>query len=417
VEACVAEEPRPGAFEALRSQPYRRFFGANALTSTGRALQMTIFGYIVFEQTASNFLLGLFSFMQMAPALVLAPLVGVIVDAFERRRILAVIFAIQSAGFLTLTVLEFSGALSVPLIGVLVVIMGTAMAFSFPASSALVPMLIPRRALQSAIAANSMMMNTSRIAAPALAGFAISAFGVGYVLASGIGLYLPAIFIVLSIPLTVTAAAAPPGVPLRGPAKFFGDLRDVLGYIRANRMLRSALFNDVVPFGFGMAYIALLPSLALDVLGGDAGTLGLLYGLGGAGSLVGTFSGAFVAGRIPRGLVIWSGMLGWGVALAAIAISSSYYVVVPALTLTGFFQTLYVVQNDTLVQVFAEDRYRGRVIAAQSMINALRTLGFLLIGTLASLFSVPLAIGAFGLIVAAMGLATLLFRPEMRSLR
>lgn len=416
----MAEEPRPGAFAALRSPAYRRYFSATALTSSGRALQMTIFGYIVFEQTASNFLLGLFSFMQMAPALVLAPLVGVLVDAFERRRILATIFTIQSTGFLILTLLEFSGRLTVPLIGVLVVIMGIAMAFSFPASSALVPMLIPRAALQSAIAANSMLMNTSRIAAPALAGYAISAFGVGWVLASGAGLYFPAIFIILSVPLAVAdAARAPQDGPARarGPARFFSDLRDVLGYIRGNRMLRASLVNDIVPFGFGMAYIALLPALALDVLDGDAGTLGLLHGLGGVGSLLGTLSGALVAGRVPRGRVIWSGMLGWGLSLMAIALSNSYLIVVPALTLTGFFQTLYVVQNDTLVQVFAEDRYRGRVIAAQSMINALRTLGFLVIGSLAALTSVPLAIAAFGLAVAAMGVITILFRPEMRDLR
>ncbi len=416
----MAEEPRPGAFEALRSQPFRRYYGSAALSSAGRALQMTIFGFIVYEETKSNFLLGLFSFMQMAPALVLAPIVGVVVDTFERRRILATIFAVQALGFSVLAGLEFSNALSVPAIGVLVVVMGIAMAFAFPASAALVPTLIPRRALQSAIAANSMLMNTSRIAAPAIAGVAISAFGIGLVLTSGIFLYLPAIFIILSIPMALVTAqpVSDTDLPaLRGPAKFFGDLRDVIGYIRGNRMLRASLVNDIVPFGFGMAYIALLPSLALDTLNGNAGTLGILYGVGGAGSLLGTLSGASVAGRIPRGLVIWTGMLGWGGGLVALALSSSYAIIIPALAVTGLFQTLYIVQNDTLVQTYAEDRYRGRVIAAQSMINALRTLGFLVIGALAALTSVQLAIGLFGAAVVGMGVATLLFRPHMRDLR
>ena len=60
---------------------------------------MTIFGFIIFDETESNFLLGLFSFMQQVPALILAPIVGVIVDSFERRRILATIFAVQATGF------------------------------------------------------------------------------------------------------------------------------------------------------------------------------------------------------------------------------------------------------------------------------------------------------------------------------
>ncbi|MEZ4569757.1 MAG: MFS transporter [Thermomicrobiales bacterium] len=343
-----------------------------------------------------------------------------IVDTFERRRILATIFTVQVIGFAILAALEFAGLLTVPAIGVLVVVMGIAMSFAFPASAALVLMLIPRRALQSAIASNSMLMNTSRIAAPAITGLAISALGVGAVLAGGSILYLPAIFIILSIPVAVAATEDPPAdgtIALRGFAKFFNDLREVFSYIRDNRMLRAALVNDIVPFGFGMAYIALLPSLALDILGGNAGTLGLLYGIGGVGSLLGTFSGAMVAGRVPRGLVIWTGMVGWGAGLVALAFTASYLVIVPALFLTGLFQTLYIVQNDTLVQTFAEDRYRGRVIAAQSMINALRTLGFLVIGTLAEITSVPLAIGLFGAAVIAMGIGTLLFRPAMRDLR
>ncbi len=415
----MTDTARPGAFEALRSPPYRRYYGAAALSSAGRALQMTIFGFIVFEETESNFLLGLFSFMQMAPALVLAPVVGVVVDAFERRRILATIFTVQCLGFAILAALEFGGALTVPAIGVLVVVMGIAMAFAFPASSALVPTLIPRRALQSAIAANSMLMNTSRIAAPAITGVAISALGVGAVLAGGAVLYLPAGFIILSIPmaLVATSSAGDSPAPLRGPARFFSDLREVIAYIRQNRMLRAALVNDIVPFGFGMAYIALLPSIALDTLDGNAGTLGLLHGVSGAGALLGTFTGAWVAGRVPRGLVIWSGMIGWGSGLIALALSASYLVIIPALAATGIFQTLYIVQNDTLVQTFAEDRYRGRVIAAQSMINALRTLGFLIIGVLASLVSVSFAIAIFGAAVVAMGLATLLLRPHMRDLQ
>ena len=51
------------------------------------------------------------------------------------------------------------------------------------------------------------------------------------------------------------------------------------------------------------------------------------------------------------------------------------------------------------------------------MVNGLRTLGFLVIGVLAALTSVTLAIGLFGAAVVAMGIATLLFRPHMRDLR
>lgn len=408
------------AMRAWNSRPFRRFFGASALSTSGRALQMTVIGFIVFEMTESKFLLGLVSFMQMVPTLFMAPVVGVIVDTFERRRILAITFSIQATGFVLLTTLALADGLTVPLIAVIVVIMGMAMAFTFPARSALIPNLVERNALQSAIAASSMLMNTARIAVPAIAGYVISAAGIGAALAIGAGLYYPAALVILTVPLTAGVGVTIQRRPLEPSSAFstfFGDLKDAIAYIRGNVMLRASLFNDVVPFLFGMSYVALLPALALDVLDGDARTLGLLHGLSGAGALCGTVAAGVMTDRARRGAIIWISMLGWGVALLAVAVAANYLVIVPALITVGFFQMLYIVQNDTLVQTFAIDQYRGRVIAAQAMINGLTTIGFLEIGAVAEVMSTTVALGIHGLALMSMGVVTLLFRPHMRDLR
>lgn len=408
------------ALRAWNSLPFRRFFGASALSTSGRALQMTVIGFIVFELTESRFLLGLFSFMQMAPTLVMAPLVGVIVDNFERRRILAITFSVQATGFLLLGFLALADLLTVPIIAVIVVVMGVGMSFTFPARSALVPNLVERDALQSAIAANSMLMNIARIAIPATAGLIISVFGVGAVLLVGAGLYYPAAAVILTVPLVTSIPVVTgrrPFDPARAVGSFVSDLKDALGYIRGNPMLRASLFNDVAPFMFGMSYVAILPAIALDTLGGDARTLGILYGVSGAGALVGTIFAGLSVERVRRGTIIWVSMLGWGLALLVIASSSSYAVILGGLILAGFFQTLYIVQNDTLIQLFAIDRYRGRVIAAQAMINSLTTIGFLEIGIVAETLSNSVALMVHGLAVAGMAIITLLFRPAMRNLK
>jgi hypothetical protein len=114
--------------------------------------------------------------------------------------------------------------------------------------------------------------------------------------------------------------------------------------------------------------------------------------------------------------VIWVAMLGWGLSMSLIGMGTSLALVLPALFVTGFFQTLYIVQSDTLVQMFTVDQYRGRVIAMQSMINGLMTLGVLIIGTVAQFAGLTVALAVNGLAVAAMGIVTLLFRPAMRNL-
>lgn len=412
---------RFAALRAWESRPFRRYFLASALSTTGRALQMTVIGFIVFDLTGSKFLLGLVSFMQMVPVLFMAPVVGVIVDNFERRRILALTFSALATGFLALAALSILGQLTIPAIAIIVVLMGIAMAFTFPARSALVPNLVERDALQSAIAANSMLMNASRMAIPAIGGYIINVAGVSVILLVGAGAYYPAAAVILTVPLLASTMGASvarrPFNPSRAVGSFVGDLRDALGYIRGNLMLRASLFNDVVPFMFGMSYVALLPAIALETLDGDAGTLGLLHGVSGAGALVGTFFAGALAGRSRRGMVIWVSMLGWGLALFLVAAGSSLTLIISGLVLTGFFQTLYIVQNDTLIQLFAVDRYRGRVIAAQSMINGLTTIGFLEIGVVAAIGSISLAVALHGAALVAIAVVTILFRPAMRDLR
>ncbi len=408
------------AFRALKSPPFRRFLWGAGLGAGARALQMTVIGFIVYDLTESDFLLGLLSFMQLAPVLLMAPIVGVIVDSYERRRILAIAMSIQAAGFLILGLFASLNTLTVPVIAAVVLVMGAAGAFTFPAQSALVPNLIERNALQSAVATNSILSNASRVLVPAVGGLLINAVSVTFVLLLGAGMYFPAALIILTVPLISHQSASLSRRPFEAGQTvhtFFSDLRDVVRYIRSETMLRASLLNDVIPFLFGMSAFALLPAIALDTLDGTASTLGLLLAISGAGAIVGTLTAAFLADVGRRGTVIWFSMIGWGLALILVGTGTGYGTILPGLVLAGFFQTLYIVQNDTLIQFFATDRFRGRVIAAQSMINALTTIGFLLIGTTSEIAGIAVAMSINGAALVGMGLITLLFRPAMRNLR
>ncbi|HEX2281624.1 MAG TPA: MFS transporter, partial [Thermomicrobiales bacterium] len=400
---------------AWRSGPFRRFFLANFLSVAGRALQMTVIGFIVFELTGSSFLLGLVSFMQMAPVLILAPLVGVLVDHFDRRRILTITFTTKALALLCLGAISIVGDLSVTAIAVTVIIIGVAGTFTFPARSALIPSLVQRDSLQSAIASTAILGTAARVSAPAAGGLALDLAGVSAALLIGVGLYFPAAIIIALVPLRLaaeTTVARHPFSPQRAVRTFGGDLRDVGHYIRGNRMLRAALVNDIVPFMFGMSYIAILPAVAVVTLDGGASTLGLLHGVSGAGALLGTLAAGTLSGRGRRGRVIWVSTFGWGLAMLTVAAGSTYPSVLAGLFFVGCFQALYIVQNDTLVQVFTVDRFRGRVIAAQAMINGLTTLGFLEIGLVAEAATISLALAVHGTALVLMAFITLLFRPH-----
>jgi MFS family permease len=408
------------ALAAWKSLPFRRYFWVSTLGMAGKALQTTLIGYLVYDLTGSNFLLGLVSFMQSVPGLVLAPFVGVIVDRFDRRRILAVQHGIQGGGLLLLSILAIAGALTVPAIAATVIVMGIAAAFSYPAGSSLMPSLVPIRDLQSATASNQMMASASRIAVPALAGYLVDVSGVTAALLLGVGMYVPAAVLVLFVPLLASAirvnvVTGPLDTSARPSVR--SDITDAIAYIRTNPHLRAAIANDIVPYMFGMSYIALLPAIAQSTLHGNAATLGLLYGATGAGSMVGTFIVGMLSGRAVRGPTIWISMIGYGVGLLAVAASSSQAFIMGGLVVVGMFQSVYAIQSDTLVLTFAEDRFRGRAVSAQAMVNGLMPIGFLLLGAIAEVTSTSVALATGGVALVLAGTGTVLFRPIMRDLR
>jgi MFS family permease len=400
--------------------PFRRYLGVQMLAMAGRALQSTLVGYLVYDLSESNLLLGVVSFMQMVPQLLLAPVVGVIVDRFDRRRILAAQFGIQAVGFLVLALLAVTDLLTVPAIAATVVVMGIANAFSYPAHSSLLPNLVPLGTLQSANAINSMMANLSRVAAPTLSGVIVDGAGVAAALLLASGIYWPAAVLVLLVPLLLagdgTTLARGPLEPAARPS-FRRDIGDAVGYIRTNPLLRSALANDIAPYLFGMAHMALLPAVASDTLDGGATMLGLLYAVSGVGAMFGTLAAGALTGRELRGRTIWVATIGFGAGLLIIATGESAAIIMPGLFVTGFFQMLYIIQNDTLVQTFAEDRFRGRALAAQSMVNGLMPIGFLLLGAIAELTSLQLAFAIAGAALVISGITTRLFRRVMWELR
>ncbi len=407
---------------AWASVAFRHYFWASAFSTAGRALHTTIIGYIVYDLSGSDFLLGLVSFMQMVPQLLLAPIVGVAVDRLDRRKVLAAESAAQVIALSLLGLLALVGHLSVPAIAAVVVVMGIANAFNYPARSSLMPMLVPLHTLQGANSINSLMSNAGRIVIPTAIGALVDVSGVATVLLLGAGLYIPAAVIVVSIPLAAatvatTAAFSRGALEPAARSSVRTDLGDAISYIRQNAMLRAALINDVMPYLFGMTYAALLPAIASDTLNGGARMLGLLFGLAGVGALIGTLVAGALSGRGRRGQTIWVSTIGTGIGIVLIAAGSSLLVVGAGLVVTGVFQMLYIIQNDTLVQTFADDRFRGRAVAAQSMVNGLMPLGVLLLGIIAEFTTTSTALAFAGLMMIGSGVYTALFRPSMRTLR
>src|SRR5277367_2465408 len=166
---------------ALRHRNYRLFFSGQSISLIGTWLTKVATSWLIYRLTGSAVLLGVLGFAGQIPSFLLAPLAGVLVDRWDRHRVLVVtqiLAMIQSA---LLAGLALAGVINVWHVLALSVFQGLINAFDVPARQSLVIQMVEdREDLPNAIALNSSMVNGARLLGPAIAGVLIAAVGEGW---------------------------------------------------------------------------------------------------------------------------------------------------------------------------------------------------------------------------------------------
>ena len=195
------------AVRALRSRNYRLFFGGQSVSLIGTWMTRVAMSWLVYRLTGSAALLGLVGFAGQIPTFFLAPLAGVWVDRWNRRRTLVATQALSMAQSLALAGLALAGVVTTGEILFLALAQGVINAFDMPARQVFVLEMVDRREdLGNAIALNSSMVNAARLIGPAIAGVVIAAAGEGYCfLADG----LSYIAVIVSLAAMRTGPTAP----------------------------------------------------------------------------------------------------------------------------------------------------------------------------------------------------------------
>ncbi|MDP9368981.1 MAG: MFS transporter [Chloroflexota bacterium] len=401
---------RGGALDAFASRPFALFWSTIVLSLTGVWIRITAQGYLVYDLTNDEFLLGLVTFCQAAPVLIASPLAGAVLDRVDRRRVLLLVQIIQGTSVLVLAILTSAGTVRVWHIMVIAVVVGTASGFDWPARLSFMPTLVPREHLRSAVAWNSAAFNGSRVVGPVIAGFVIALVGVAACFYLTAALYLPFVLVLA----TLTVDRSLPDSPRTAGA--FRDLLDGYRYIWRNGTIRSLLGVDIVPLMFGITYFTLAPAVARDVLGLGGRGLGVLLAINGVGSLAGTLGVALVLGRVRRrGRIVVAGVGCFGVVLVLFALSGNVLLSAGLILLLGLVVAIYGTLNDTLVQTLVDDAYRGRVLAVYSMFWGLTPIGALEAGFLANRIGVQAALAINGVLVLSYVPLLLRYTP-LRSL-
>ncbi len=414
--APVAERPpsdfarwRAATFASLASPGYRLLFQGNYVTQIGMWMQQVAFGWLVLELTDSPFYLGLAGFFRAIPMLLISPFGGVLADRIERRRLLILS---QAAMGLIAVVLAFMVAVRIVHPWHLLVsafMSGTAMSMNMPARQALISQLVSRPQLASAIALNSMSMNSSRILGPALAGVLIGAIGIaGCMLLQGLG-YVWSIFNVFQI-------RVPPQDRRARDSSMVQNLVEGFRYCYEEKTVFAMLSLAAMTSIFGQPYMQFLPAFARDVLSLGAGGLGMLMTAVGVGALVGSIAIASFGGSRARGAILLVAAGIFGLSLCLLALAKSAPLALLLLAAGGFANALLMSLNQTILQQTVPDHLRGRVMSVYMLTWGLMPLGTLPIGWIAQTHGTPAAIFFGGIVCYVVALWVFFFRPSFRTI-
>lgn len=382
-----------GPFSALRSRPFLLFWSTIILSLTGVWVRITAQGWLVYDLTSDEFLLGLVSFFQAAPVLIASPIAGAILDRVNRRLVLLTVQIVVATTVFVLATLVASGQVQIWHVMVSAVIVGTASGFDWPARLSLVPALVDSHQLPSAVALNAAAFNTSRVIGPVVAGTLIASVGVAACFFFNAAMYLPFILVLATLAVdTGLPKTARRGSPAQG-------LLEGYRYIWRTPTIRGLLSVDVVPLMFGISYFTLAPAIARDVLGLTSAGLGMLLAANGIGHLLGTLLVAGAGSRRGRGRIVVGGVAVYAALIIVFARSSNPYLSGGLILCIGLVAALYGTLNDTLVQTIVDDTFRGRVLAVYSMLWGLTPIGSLEAGFLANIVGVQTALAVNGVII------------------
>jgi MFS family permease len=343
-------------------------------------------------------MVGVLNFAYFSPILLFSLYGGVLADRYDRRWIVVICQSISLALAAALTLLTVTGRVTPALVIALSFGMGTAYSLAKPATSALLPALVPRADLAPATAINSIQFVGGGVVGSSVAALVLAFQGPEWAFGLNTLTFLGPIVAMLLIRLPVQSA------PKKSSPTGFGALLEGLRYVRSDSTMVVVVAAVVMTNGAIEALRTLAPTFATEVLGQGESATGTIVAASSVGALIALLSFGWVHRRLPGFQLASLGFLLQGIGAALFALSPTYPLsLIAALPIGLGFSFNTPVLNSRLQELSPEE-FRGRVMSTFAMAHlGMRPFSALLAGALASFVGARPAMLVFAL-VAPIGL-------------
>jgi MFS family permease len=358
---------RRDIIELLRGREYASFVSVRICLTIALQMQAVMVGWQLYKLTRDPFSLGLIGLAEAIPAISIALYAGHVADIGNKRNILVkslVVLLMCSAGLAVCTMDDFiigiGTSWSIRATYLFIFISGFARGFYSPTAFSFLSQIVKREQLATASTLNSSSWQIAAIIGPALGGLLYAGAGVTIAFMFVLG------FMLIALAALTRIKPKPAGSVLNVNEGMKERLSAGLRYVFANKVILSAISLDLFAVLFGGA-VALLPVFADEILKVGPQGLGMLRAAPSLGASI-TMIWLSVNRQIRKpGVVLLYCVGGFGLCMIGFALSTSLWLSLLLLFLSGAFDSVSVVTRGNILQLETPDHMRGRVSAVNTM--------------------------------------------------
>lgn len=349
-------------FRAFKYRNFRLFFPGLAICQIGIWIQNIAISWLVYDLTKSPFMMGTVMFFNAIPLFIVTPFAGVIVDKFNRHKLLfavQILFALQA---LLITLFTVTGHINIPIIIVLGVFLNCIAAIDAPLRQSTFVLLVDdKRDLPNAISLNASCFNMARFVGPAIGGMLIAYTNIGICFLINFLCILPNIFLVKMMKIVDIKAET---VKI---SSVLTSLKEEFSYTLAHPEISlSQLYLAIFCFVL-LAYPMLMPVYTSEVLHANADVLGFILGATGVGSLTASLLLAIKTTTRKMRTIMFCGCISICCAYILLGFTNNEFAAIVLMFFAGLGMTCFLTPQNMLLQNIVADDKRGRVMSMNAL--------------------------------------------------
>jgi DHA3 family macrolide efflux protein-like MFS transporter len=393
--------------------PFFVLWSGQALSLVGSmAVQFALIWWLT-KQTGSAAILAMAALLGLLPSVALGPVIGVLVDRWDRKRVMLAADGLVALASLVLAYLYFAGVATTGMALLILFLRGLAGAFHAPAMLASTSLMVPAEHLTRIQGLNQMLQGGINIVAAPL-----GALLVAFLPMTGVMLVDVATALFAIVPLVFIQVPRPPRAAvatIEAASSIWSEMIAGFRYLVERRGHMSLI---VIAASINLCLVpafSLLPLLVSQELAGDALRLGWMSSAFGIGTIAGGIFLGIWGGTRLRILTVLAALIGLGVSIVWLGIAPTYVHAVAAMLVVGLIAPFANGPIQAILQATIAADYQGRVFTlVGSLAAATAPFGLVLAAPIAEMVGVRAWYITGGLVCLAMGVAGFFMPSLMR---